>query len=81
MNNRNNGWTDQQMGGHAIVMHGHAKNNGFSIEFLIITKADGPTNGRTNRRTNRRTAIPSYRDAIVAFKNGKVLTMIRKKNQ
>ena len=55
-------------------MHIQAKNNDFSIDFAIFTKAlptDRPTDRRTNGPTDRRTDIPSYRDAIAASKNWK----------
>ena len=46
------------MGGHAMYVHGYAKNNHFPIDFAIFTKAlhtDGRTDGRTDRRTDRPT--------------------------
>ena len=46
------------MDGHAIVMHRHAKNNDFSIDFAIFAKAlrtDGPTDQPTDRPTDGRT--------------------------
>ena len=57
------------MDGHAIYLHGHAKNDDFPINFANFTKAlptDGQTNGRTDRPTDRRKDKPSYRDAIAA---------------
>jgi len=57
------------MDGHAIYVHGHAKNDDFPIDFAIFTKAL-PTDRPTDRQTDRRTDIPSYRDAIAASKNG-----------
>ena len=51
------------MDGHAIYMHGHAKNDDFPIDFAIFTKAL-PTDGPTDQQTD----IPSYRDAIAASK-------------
>ena len=63
------------MDGHALYVYSYAKNNHFSIDFAIFTKASR-TNRRTNRWTDRRTNgptdqrtdIPSYRDAIAASK-------------
>ena len=46
------------MDGHAIYMHGHAKNGDFPIDFAIFTKAlptDRPTDQRTDSRTDGRT--------------------------
>ena len=61
---QNNVWTDQQMDGYAIVMHRHAKNNDFSIDFTIFTNAlrtdqptDGPTDRPTDGPTNGRTLL------------------------
>ena len=48
------------MDGHAIYVHGHAKNDDFPIDFAIITKVL-PADRRTNRRTDQRTDTPSYR--------------------
>ena len=53
---------------HAIYVHRHAKNDDFSMDFAIFTKAlrtDGPTNQPTNQPTD----TPSHRDAIAASKN------------
>ena len=64
------------MDGHAIYVHGHAKNDDFSIDFAIFTKAlptdrrtNGPTDQRTDGPTDQRKDIPSYRDAIAASRN------------
>ena len=46
------------MDGHAIYMHGHAKNDDFPIDFAIFTKAL-PTDRRTNRRTDGPTDRPT----------------------
>ena len=54
------------MDGHAIYVHGHAKNDDFPIDFAIFTKALP-----TDQRTDGRTDIPSYRDAIAASKKHK----------
>ena len=46
------------MGGHAMYVHGYAKNNHFPIDFAIFTKTlrtDGPTEGRTIGQTDRPT--------------------------
>ena len=46
------------MDGHAIYVHGHAKNDDFPIDFAIFTKAlrtDGRTDQRTNGPTDQRT--------------------------
>ena len=59
------------MDGHAIVMHRHAKNNDFSIDFAIFTKAirsDGPTDQQTD--------TPSYKDAIAASKKMKKQNLV-----
>ena len=59
------------MGGHAMYVHGYAKNNHFPIDFAIFTKAlrtDGRTDRPTDQPTDRRTDKPSYRDAIAASK-------------
>ena len=53
------------MDGHAIYMHGHAKNDDFPIDFAIFTKAL-PTDQRNNGPTNQQMDIPSCRDAIAA---------------
>ena len=58
------------MDGYATYVLRHAKNEDFSIDFAIFTKAlrtDGPTNAPIDRRTEK----PSYRDAIAASKNAK----------
>ena len=44
---QNNGRTDHGMGGHAMYVHGYAKNNHFPIDFAIFTKAL-----QTDRLTN-----------------------------
>ena len=54
-------WADRQI--HGWTCNIHAKNDDFSIDFAIFTKAL-PTDGPTDRRTD----IPSYRDAIAASK-------------
>ena len=56
------------MDGYATYMLRHAKNDDFSIDFAIFTKAL-PTDRRTDGPTDRRTDIPSYRDAIAASIN------------
>ena len=46
------------MDGHTIYVQRRAKNNDFSIDIAIFTKAlpaDGPTDGPTNQWTNRLT--------------------------
>ena len=48
---------------HAIYVHRHGKNDNFSIDFVIFTKAL-----RTDRPTDRPTDKPSYRNAIAASK-------------
>ena len=55
------------MDGHAIYIHGHAKNDDFPIDFAIFTKALR-TDQRTNGPTDQRMDKPSYRDAIAASK-------------
>ena len=51
----------------ATIMLRHAKNDDFSIDFAIFTKAL-PTDRQTDQPTDQRTDKPSYRDAIAASK-------------
>ena len=48
------------MDGHAIYMHGHAKNDDFPIDFAIFTKAlptDRPTDGPMDQPTDGHTLL------------------------
>ena len=49
-------------------MDGHAKNNEFSIDFAIFTKALW-TDQQTDQQMDQQMDIPSYRDAIATSKN------------